>query len=223
MKVRVSKNLKGRIVIPAISAKSIGANTIFEISESAFWDQNVQRAILKKLLVVDESVPKKTTEVKQIINKSTQSVALPGIGILKPHRKAIVKITELESEAFKRLIDLGVLSVEGNASVAKPPRRIVKEKKEKSPTDDWQAVIIDPTEDGEARTRRISPLKKQQQPKNKKGVVTNDDGSIIIDPRVKDSSEDDSDSIIFVDHEQQKLKIAEHPILGKKGKGKGKK
>jgi hypothetical protein len=237
MKVRISKNLKGRIVIPILSHRSIEANTTFEITEEHFWSKDIQQAISKRLLVVEgvqpksvvvEGVqPKSVTTMKKITNVSKTAVSLPGLGLLKPRQSVSVDEELLMTENFRRLLDKRILREEGKASPAKA-EKAKKEEVIDSPVNDWKAVIIDPNEEGESRTKSVEPRTrngKKPTVKNKTGALKTGDESIIIDPRAKSVEEDDDEDredtdVIFVDREQQKERIKKHPVLSKKAKGK---
>jgi hypothetical protein len=226
VKARVSKNLKGTLSLPSVSAQAFKKNDEFELSADQYWRPDVQAAVHKRFIVITAGEPKKIPEV-EIVKIGAGSVTLPVLKkVLRDDKPFRVKAELLEHLEFKKLFKAKLIDIVGRSSKAeKTPKVEAREEKVARRIEDvpeaaqkkgenglvWDAGAIadheQSVEEGEA--------KKATRKKGKKAApkkAAND--SLIIDTDAP--AEADSDDIQWVDIEENEQRIKNHPILGRK-------
>jgi hypothetical protein len=229
VKVKVAKNLKGTLIVSAISHAPMRKNEEHTITVEQYWHPAVQEAVKQKLLTVTDGAPK-AKDVVQVYKTCVGSVALPVVKkILRDSTPFSVPAELLDHRDFKLLLrnhKIDVLTGRKKLPETQPePESAKKPVKGKKQTDavvwDARAKADEELADAEAEAEKPkTKTVKRAQPKlkpQKKG-----DNSLIIDT---DSEEDDSvemqDSIQWVDGDETAKRIAAHPILSKKKGYKG--
>lgn len=213
MIVRVSKNLKGSVSVPSLSQNGITANQSFYIDDTIPLKQDVQNALLKRLLVVSGKDAAKIGKVIHITNISNGSVTVPGLGTIPSGKTKSVLEAAVDKKILNEIKETGLVKVSNRIEVEKRkrgrPRKTQPQERDKK-DGSWNPVAWNPlTEDNEIATKELPQR------------LGSKDGIVAYDPREESPEINDDDSghedsgITWVDREDEKRRIAAHPVLGK--------
>lgn len=206
MKARVTKKLKGTIVLGSVTHKSMVASQEFELSEEQYWADDVQSALRKGWITCADApkLPKTVT----VTNISLGSVSVPGIGVLSSGKSAELPLKFSDSLDVERLVKSKKVAL-GNRKHKLPEEPEVK------------FVVHKPKPAPE--TEPSEPVKKKAKAqKGKIKPVRDESDDLLIDtsaPAIDGSDQkEDKDSIVWVDHEETQRRIDSHPALRNKAK-----
>jgi hypothetical protein len=239
MIARVSKNFKGTICIPSVSQKGMTAGETFYMDDATYWKPDVQNALSKRMIVaLGEDAPK-PQETVYLTNITGGSVTVPGVGVIRAGESQGVSADLAGSQACKELESVRVLKISKREPAppkrgrGRPRKHPVSEsppaKPRKKDPAEWNPLAWNPlTEDGKRAGKPLpTVLKLNENPKplNKRAKKDDylldpdddddDDDDLLIDPG-DDDDEEEEDGIVWADRDENKKRIAAHPVLGKK-------
>jgi hypothetical protein len=240
IKLRVSENVKGEVILPVVSDRTLKANSIFTLEEGLFNNQMVQMAIRKGFLVVcvEEKIDKPQDVAEEVVEKVVEDAPVtkkrgPG----RPKKEAKVENVKIEIEEInnskddtstnmsawdahkKELADKDTSA----ALVRKQNSTVEKESQVKSSLDqevDFSDQEIDAAVE-ELKKSVKKPARKSAKKTSKKSTRKSSKKSSKkslktpkVIKRVQDVLDSEPEDISFVDEEQARASVKRHPILG---------
>lgn len=113
IKARVSKNLKGTIVLPTISPFAISANKEVYFSENQINSADIQGALAKKLLIIVDGPTQSNVKFSKVTNLSFGSVTLPGANaVLRAGKSMDVNSELIDTPVYRQMISSGLIAVD---------------------------------------------------------------------------------------------------------------
>lgn len=216
IKARISKNMRGTIMLPTVSSTALPANKEVFFNDEQFYAADIQGAIQRKLLVVLEGEPsKEDVRMVKITVLSFGSVLLPGIGIIRSAKTIEIPSKLLDTDPYRQLVKAGLISVNMKLKTGKstlitdnPKGRkkdeIVEEVDPSVPANmqKGRAITVNSDEDGDAIVVRAEApkvktnAKKTSKKDAAKGIKRVQEESLLIDPSAPDAPEEAEDFLI---------------------------
>lgn len=238
MRARISKNLKGSIILNSIGPGAMVASREFSMTEEQYWAPDIQLAIGKHLVILLDDAPPAAT-LHKVTNLGFSSISLPKVGVLRGGRSVDVHSDVLKMDEYKALRDAGCIAIDlnletgGIAAISRETATIEREKEAEKPkvkrgrprkevtVASDKPVTLKP--DSDPTNERAKPIflkptsdgvepqqgKLQSRPGGRGMTKTASEESVVIEGK-----EDDSPN--FVDEEHDLERIKNHPILSKK-------
>lgn len=214
VKLRVSKNLRGTIVLPSVGNAAYDANKPIDITEDQYWSPDVQGALAKKLIVLVSGPSPKVVQSRKVTNLTFGSIALPKVGILRSGKTIAVPEELLKTADYTKLLEKKKIVIDYVPKVGKQQKDILQPNQQ-----DAQTVIVDVDGVKSAKMTKgpkvTKATKKVGRPSKLKSKKNAKDDGLLIDPE-NDENEKGDDGINFVDVEQAEARIRAHPLLKKK-------
>lgn len=200
IKLRVSSNLRGTLVVSTYGKAPLIANRIIEVSEDQYWRDDIQKALKKKFLIqIEGEIEMK--ETVEIIKNVKGSLILPIINRVLRDEPLKISSDLLKKPEFVQLREekkILVLTKKMKADV-------------KASDSENKAVVWDP--------RKKAEQENPEPPKRKRGRPRIHKVGKSPDEVAENGKEPgDEDGIKWVDVEQTEERIKNHPILGKQTK-----
>lgn len=219
IKARVSKNLRGSIILPTVGSKPFVANSEIEITQNQLLAADIQGALAKKLLIITDGPSQKDAQFSKITNLSFSSLSLPGANaVLRAGKSIDIRTDLLDTPDYRKMISQGLIAVDiqfktGSKKVEKIAKSEITTKKKKEVIEDepivpanmqiGKPITVSQGVDEEGRaiaeikqseiTKRKQPAKHGTPDKKTKTIKKSDSDSLLLDlnaPDVEDEEED---------------------------------
>lgn len=113
IKARVSKNLRGTIVLPTISPFALSANKEIFFTEDQINSADIQGALAKKLLIILDGPSQKHVKFSKVTNLSFGSVSLPGANtVLRAGKSIDINVNLLDTPVYRQMVASGLIAVD---------------------------------------------------------------------------------------------------------------
>lgn len=113
IKARVSKNLKGAIMLPTIGPKALIANDVVYCTEEQLFSADIQGALAKKLLIMLEGPSQNEVKFSKITNLSFGSVSLPGANaVLRAGKSIDIRSDLIDTPVYRKMIRDGLIAID---------------------------------------------------------------------------------------------------------------
>ena len=120
IKARVSKNLRGTMMLPTVSPLALSANTEVFFTEEQLYAADIQGALNKKLLImVDGPSQKQFTSVK-VTNLSFSSISLPNVGIVRAGKTMDIRSDLVDTPVYRKMVQDGLIAFDLQFKTGKP-------------------------------------------------------------------------------------------------------
>jgi len=120
IKARVSKNLKGGMMLPTVSRQALTANADVYFTEDQQYAADIQVAIAKKLLIIVSGASGKEAKLTKVTNLSFGSVSLPGVGVLRAGKSMEIRADLASTPPFRVLEKDGLVAYDLKFNVGNP-------------------------------------------------------------------------------------------------------
>lgn len=113
IKARVSKNLKGSIMLPTVGPKAFTANNEVFMTEEQLYAADIQGALSKKLLIMLDGPSQKDVKFTNVTNLSFGSVSLPGANVvLRAGKSCEVRSDVLDTPVYRKMVKDGLIALD---------------------------------------------------------------------------------------------------------------
>jgi hypothetical protein len=162
IKARVSKNLKGTIMLPTISPVALYANKEVVFTEEQFSAADIQGALRKHLLIMLDGPSVKSIKMAKVTNLSFGSVTLPNVGVVRAGKSMEINADLLKTPVYIQMVDSGLIAVNLKFKTGTPMLEDIetanvkpKGKRKEAKADEVEPVIPPNMQKGRAITMDI--------------------------------------------------------------------
>ncbi len=217
---RVSKNLKGTIMLPSVGPKAFIANNVVYFNDDLLYAADIQGALSKRLLIMVEGPSQSNVKMTKVTNLSFGSVSLPQVGVLRAGKSMDVRSDLLDTPVYRKLEKDKVIAIDlklktgktkvkdiANADIKTLKNKQMMEDEEIDPSvpanmqkgrpitvklgTDKNGNALAETVRGEIPKSQKAAAKKGTPDKQKKhGVRRAQEDSLLIDPNAQDIEEE---------------------------------